>query len=271
LREQNKLMGEINYHGKMLQAVNQAAAFLLNSNVESFATGLFSAMGVMAETARADRVFVYKNHTVDNELYCTQIHEWSEVAEPQQGNHCTVDISYKEAMSSEYADKLEQGIPINGIFREMPHEFQQNFSQQGVVSTLMIPLFLKNQFWGFVGFDDCHNERVFTDDEVAILSSCGLLFANAVLRNEMVIHLQDTSIKLELALEQANNASKAKGDFLSNMSHEMRTPMNAIIGMTTIGKKTDDIAEKNRVLNKIEDASSHLLGIINDVLDMAKI
>ena len=76
---------------------------------------------------------------------------------------------------------------------------------------------------------------------------------------------------LQAALEQANAASKAKGDFLSNMSHEMRTPMNAIIGMTAIGKRTDDINEKDNALNKISDASTHLLGVINDVLDMAKI
>ncbi|MCL2565379.1 MAG: ATP-binding protein [Defluviitaleaceae bacterium] len=66
-------------------------------------------------------------------------------------------------------------------------------------------------------------------------------------------------------------ASHAKGVFLSNMSHELRTPMNAIIGMTAIGKASKDIAKVHETLNKIEDASTHLLGIINDVLDMSKI
>ena len=77
--------------------------------------------------------------------------------------------------------------------------------------------------------------------------------------------------QLKLTLKQAETASKAKSDFLSAMSHEMRTPMNAIIGMTTIGKKSSATEEKNKALDKIEDASSHLLGVINDVLDMAKI
>ena len=77
--------------------------------------------------------------------------------------------------------------------------------------------------------------------------------------------------RLKSTIEQVEQASKAKSNFLSTMSHEMRTPMNAIIGMTAIGKKASDAQNKNLALEKIEDASSHLLGVINDILDMAKI
>jgi signal transduction histidine kinase/CheY-like chemotaxis protein/PAS domain-containing protein len=77
--------------------------------------------------------------------------------------------------------------------------------------------------------------------------------------------------KLIEALHKATEASKAKSEFLSNMSHEMRTPLNAIIGMTTIGRKAKDMERKDYALDKIEVASTHLLGVINDVLDMSKI
>ena len=76
------------------------------------------------------------------------------------------------------------------------------------------------------------------------------------------------TVKLQQDLK---DASKAKSIFLANMSHEIRTPMNAIIGMTAIGKSTADIERKNYSLKKIEDASKHLLGVINDILDMSKI
>jgi len=69
----------------------------------------------------------------------------------------------------------------------------------------------------------------------------------------------------------AEEANRAKSVFLSNMSHEIRTPMNAIIGMTTIGKLSTDIQKKNDAFVKIEGASKHLLGVINDILDMSKI
>jgi signal transduction histidine kinase len=70
---------------------------------------------------------------------------------------------------------------------------------------------------------------------------------------------------------KAEDANKAKSEFLANMSHEIRTPMNAIIGMTSIAQSTNDVNKKNYALERIEDASNHLLGIINDILDMSKI
>lgn len=74
------------------------------------------------------------------------------------------------------------------------------------------------------------------------------------------------------ALEVAENANQAKTDFLSNMSHDIRTPMNAIVGMTTLLQKDCGNEEKvKEYAKKIEVSSKHLLGIINDVLDMNKI
>ncbi|MCL2821710.1 MAG: ATP-binding protein [Firmicutes bacterium] len=71
--------------------------------------------------------------------------------------------------------------------------------------------------------------------------------------------------------EEAESASRLKSAFLANMSHEIRTPMNAIIGMTTIAKQADSITKKDYSLEKIHDSSNHLLGIINNILDMSKI
>ncbi|MDR1438722.1 MAG: response regulator [Clostridiales bacterium] len=73
------------------------------------------------------------------------------------------------------------------------------------------------------------------------------------------------------AREEALVASKAKSEFLANMSHEIRTPLNAIIGMTAIGKTNGEIDGKDYCFGKIDDASNHLLGVINDILDMSKI
>ena len=78
--------------------------------------------------------------------------------------------------------------------------------------------------------------------------------------------------KLQKALEQAKTASVEKSNFLFNMSHDIRTPMNAVIGMTSLIRH--DAGNKDKVIeyaDKIDISSQHLLGIINDILDMSKI
>jgi signal transduction histidine kinase len=86
----------------------------------------------------------------------------------------------------------------------------------------------------------------------------------------LFLHRRTDRARIE-ALERAVRASNAKSDFLSNMSHEMRTPMNAIIGMATVAKAAADPVRKDYCLDRIEDASAHLVGVINDILDMSKI
>ena len=88
---------------------------------------------------------------------------------------------------------------------------------------------------------------------------------------EMIDKINSQNKSLTELKELAEAASSAKSTFLANMSHEMRTPMNAIIGMANIAKQSDAISQKNECIGKIEDASIHLLGVINDILDMAKI
>ncbi len=82
----------------------------------------------------------------------------------------------------------------------------------------------------------------------------------------------ENHLALENAFEAAENANHAKTDFLSRMSHDIRTPMNAIMGMTTVASMHMDDRERVKdCLNKISVSSKHLLALINDVLDMSKI
>ena len=89
--------------------------------------------------------------------------------------------------------------------------------------------------------------------------------------NAPVMMLISDITSLVRARNDAETASKAKSEFLSRMSHEIRTPMNAIIGLSEIASGSDDIGRIKSCLLKIEHSSRHLLGIINDILDISKI
>ena len=85
-------------------------------------------------------------------------------------------------------------------------------------------------------------------------------------------NLKIAAEKAERATQAAEAASKAKTDFLANMSHDIRTPMNAIVGITGLMEHESGISEKMRVyIDKVQLSSRHLLGLINDILDMSRI
>ncbi|MCL1814452.1 MAG: PAS domain S-box protein [Treponema sp.] len=111
------------------------------------------------------------------------------------------------------------------------------------------------------------HENTFYQVDVKILEDLGGKVAGYI---EII---QDIT-KMERMVRQQmeiDAASSAKSFFLSAMSHEMKTPMNAIIGMTAIGKNADNMERKDHALNKIETASKQLMGLINDVLDITNI
>ncbi|AEF82678.1 GAF domain-containing hybrid sensor histidine kinase/response regulator [Leadbettera azotonutricia] len=133
-----------------------------------------------------------------------------------------------------------------------------------VKAFIWAPLYIDGKMWALLSIEECFKSRVWTESDRQLLSTLSSVVAGAITRD---IREKER----DAAREQAIRASQAKTDFLSNMSHEMRTPMNAIIGMTAIAKGSDDIEKKEYCLKKIEDASTHLLGVINDILDMSKI
>ncbi|MDR2892918.1 MAG: response regulator [Deltaproteobacteria bacterium] len=151
-----------------------------------------------------------------------------------------------------------------------------------------LPMIFDDQTYGLVrgellprvmytGASDCELPMLCKNGQKSIMAVSA--FKTETRDKSVGIGIIATDITVQRQLEQelinardkAEQSSRAKGDFLSRMSHEMRTPMNAIIGMTSIAKSSRDLEKKEYCLDKIDNASQHLLGVINDILDMSKI
>ncbi|MDR1447319.1 MAG: response regulator [Treponema sp.] len=138
-------------------------------------------------------------------------------------------------------------------------------SKIGVKAFVWVPLYVDGECWAVLSVEECLWPRAWTESDRSLIGLLASVVAGAVAR-DLREQERDT------ARIEAERASKAKSDFLANMSHEIRTPMNAIIGMTAIAQSPSaGLERKDHCLRKITDASTHLLGIINDILDMSKI
>jgi signal transduction histidine kinase/CheY-like chemotaxis protein len=258
------LAASLENRDKLLHIINDAAARLLRTEPGNFDSDIWNSMDMIARCAGVDRMRIWKNHIKNDELYCSQIYEWSGGVEPQSGKRIAVDVPYSQNMPG-WEEKLSAGQSINRLAHDFSPEEQAQLSPQGVLSILVIPVFFQGIFWGFVCFDNCHKEQVYSGEDEDLLRSGGLLIAHAILRNEM-------THDLVRAREEALASAEAKTDFLANMSHEMRTPLNAIIGLSELtldSGEVDGIAEEN--LEKVYTSGVILLSLINDILDVSKI
>jgi len=125
---------------------------------------------------------------------------------------------------------------------------------------------------------DTFEEKLKQEENTRIVwinDSCYVVMLREIVLNDMpensILVIANDITDLMREKENAQAAAEAKSHFLSRMSHEMRTPMNAIIGMTKVADNTDNLSNIRHCIDTINSSSEHLLGIINDILDMSKI
>jgi len=163
-----------------------------------------------------------------------------------------------------FDDLINKGYSAISDYKLLTHPNFSTVKDYNLGAFLNIPIYISGQFWGVLGFIIYGKTYEWNESNINLGKLIAGIFSGAIGRNMAEEEIIE-------AKKIAERESKSKSEFLSRMSHEMRTPMNAIIGMTNIGKASPDIERKDYCFEKIESASTHLLGVINDVLDMSKI
>ena len=266
LTAEKEIQFSLKYHNDLLTALNSVANLLLMADVKDLPFTMRDALGLIGRAASVDRAYIWKNHTDEQGLLrTTQVFEWSPNAEPQQNTELTTDILFDDVLPT-WQECMQKQRSMNLIVKDGSPEERAQLAPQGIVSLLLVPIFLYDNFWGFIGFDDCHNERVFTDTEENILRICGFMamVINDTIQNEV-------TVRLLAEREAALVSAQVKTNFLANMSHEIRTPMNAILGMTELILHEDTADSVHSYATDIRNACRGLLTIINDILDISKI
>ncbi|MDR2088056.1 MAG: response regulator, partial [Clostridiales Family XIII bacterium] len=265
-------LGEKKKADTLLRTIDTMAFSLLDLNPESPERALRRAMATRARGVGADRISVWQNVDRDGKRYF--VHRLSGAAEvpDEDGDPDVMVETDDESLAAfpfdeylpDWPERIGDGSTLNLRSSEFSEYERALFSMFEIRAIFVAPVIHDGEIWGSVTFDKCRDDKKFTPDEERVMVPGAMLLANAIIRNRMVLDLAR-------AQSEAEAASKAKSEFLSNMSHEIRTPMNAIIGMMSIGRAADNLERKDYAFDKIGDASAHLLGVINDILDMSKI
>ena len=169
---------------------------------------------------------------------------------------------------------------MEGVHPDYREEFGRKFTRKALTEAFQRGECILSMDVPHIGEDGIYHwnstqvvkvESPYTHDLIEITLSRNIDEERRV-QQETLEKERQAKLLLEDALKKAEKANKAKSDFLSRMSHDIRTPMNAIIGMTELAQLHIGDEEKQRdYLNKIASSGAHLLGLINEILDVSKI
>ncbi|MDR1995764.1 ATP-binding protein [Azonexus sp.] len=257
--EIRKEKDEIEKLAMLLRMSNHSASLLLTiTDGAKFANSLMDVLKHIGIFMKVDRIHIWQNAMIDGALYYKHTYEWlSEYG--IQKNLATRNSYYPYSVfSSDFNESLSRNICLITSISTLSPQDRGILSRHDIKSVLVIPIHVQEKYWGLITFDDCQHERDFSPDEIDILRSISLMMVNTILRHDMTESLQA--------------ANEAKSDFLAKMSHEMRTPLTAVIGLSQLALEEDGLPEAAQLnLEKINGAGQMLLSLVNDILDISKI
>ena len=161
-----------------------------------------------------------------------------------------------------WAPELMQGKPLVYYPDEVkPDEYL--LFPEAIHTAVVVPIIIHDEFWGFLIMTNRKKIRL-AAGYISFITACGLLMVESLIEH-------DLRSNLVIAQDKVVSANAAKSNFLFSMSHEMRTPLNAIIGMSNIARTTEDPERFARCFEIIDRSSRHLLSLINNVLDISNI
>lgn len=243
---------------------------LLNAPREKANAIVHQLLGRLGELCGADRSYLFRFRSSRGTM--TNTHEW---CAPGISSHIGELQDMPVADFPCYAKQIMRGetIKITDV-RDLPESWAREreiFEAQHIKSLLGIPLFAEGRFFGFAGFDSVQTQRDWNPEESYLLASSADLIVAVLRRAEADLERAELVIQLREARDVAEAANRAKDDFLAIMSHEMRTPLNPIMGFAELMMETTEDPQERGFLEIIRQAAARQLGLIDSILNFSRL
>jgi signal transduction histidine kinase/DNA-binding response OmpR family regulator/HPt (histidine-containing phosphotransfer) domain-containing protein len=188
---------------RLLDTVNTAAAILLANNEDvPFETVLLNSFDLVGRCLDVDRVQIWRNEIIDGERHFVLKYEWLS----DYGKNCVQvphGLHFPYSMKKEWEDLFLNGNYINGPLSELPEDDRNFLGYYEMKSIVIIPMFLRGDFWGFFSIDDCRSERAFLDEEISILRSAGLMMSTAANHNNQIMKIREADERTRIMIDAA--------------------------------------------------------------------
>lgn len=180
-------------------------------------------LGRLGEITNADRVYIFNKKSGDNNRpILNQNYEWCrEGVDSQMENNVLFDVDLKEMTPRWYQKLVAERSYVSGIVRHFPDEEREALEPQGIISLLVTPIWYDNEFFGFIGFDDCTEERVWNEEEIELL----IVFGSLIMASWIY---EDSFEIIENQLKEVRKLQSEREQFLKMVSHQFKTPLSVI-------------------------------------------
>ncbi|MDR9416286.1 MAG: ATP-binding protein [Gracilimonas sp.] len=180
-------------------------------------------LGQLGEITNADRVYIFDKKAGDNNRpILSQNYEWCrEGIESQMSNDVVFDVDLRDLVPRWYTNLVENKSYISGIVRHFPEEEREILAPQDIVSILVTPIWYGDEFFGFIGFDECSEERVWNDEESELLTVFGSLIIASWI-------FEDSIETVENQLQEVRKLQSEREQFLKMISHQFKTPVSVV-------------------------------------------
>lgn len=161
----------------------------------------------LGRATNASRIYIFENSIIDKSIVTSQKLEWTNKhIKPQIDNPDLQNFYLVESGFKRWVDVLKNDRPIHGLVKDFPEKEKEILSQQNILSIAVLPIFIHNRWWGFIGFDECTKERVWTETELKIFSITADIIGAAIHRNEVEQELLALNDELETRVEKRTKA-----------------------------------------------------------------